>query len=44
MNPTDHLLLYYFCSLSKLDGDGFEFSLWSAEEEVTYIPSAKATV
>lgn len=48
MNPTDHLLLYYFCSLSKLDGDGFEFSLWSAEEEeVTYTmptTSAKATV
>lgn len=43
MNPTDISLLYYFCSLPKIGRNGFEFSLWSSEEEVAYtVPTASA--
>lgn len=47
MNAIDHLFLLYYCYLlHQLDGNGFELSFWSAEEEVTYsllTSSAKAT-
>jgi len=48
MNPTDHLLLLYYCYLlHQLNVKGFDFSFWRAEEKVTYrllTTSAKATV